>query len=153
MQNCQVQVADDKQPLEGETKMVKAKDPKSILIIDDDVDWVEANKIVLEANSYKVITAYSGQQGILKFLKFLPDLVILDISMERRDEGFYVCQKIRTYPNIGKIPIIMITGIHQSSKFRFSPDIDGSYLPADELIDKPVNPSLLVQVVNKWLRK
>ncbi|MEW5800622.1 MAG: response regulator [bacterium] len=132
--------------------MIKVEDPKSILIIDDDMDWVEANKIVLEANSYKVSTAYSGQQGIFRFLEILPDLIILDISMERRDEGFYVCHKIRSYPNIGKIPIIMVTAIHQSSKFRFSPDTDGDYLPADELIDKPVNPSQLVQIVHKWLR-
>jgi hypothetical protein len=47
----------------------------------------------------------------------------------------------------------MITAIHQSSKFRFSPDTDGGYLPADELIDKPVNPLQLVQVVSKWLKK
>lgn len=133
--------------------MFAEKDPKRILIIDDDADWVEAHKIVLEANAYRVFTAYNGQQGIIKFLKFLPDLVILDISMERRDEGFYVCQKIRRYPNIGKIPIIMVTAIHQTNKFRFSPDTDGECLPADELIDKPVNPSRLVQLVNKWLRK
>lgn len=133
--------------------MVQMKDPKSILIVDDDADWVEANKIVLEANAYKVLTAYNGQQGIIKFLKFLPDLVILDVSMERRDEGFYVCQKIRSYPNIGKIPVIMITAIHQMTKYKFPTDTDENYLPADELIDKPVNPALLVQVVNKWLRK
>ncbi|MEW6379937.1 MAG: response regulator [bacterium] len=128
------------------------EDSKSVLIIDDDADWVEANRIALEANSYKVFTAYSGQQGIFKFLKVLPDLVILDISMERRDEGFYVGHKIRSYPNVGNVPIIMITAIHQSSKFRFSPDTDGNYLPADELIDKPADPSRLLELVHKWLK-
>lgn len=124
-----------------------------ILIIDDDVDLVEANKIVLEANSYTVFTAYSGQDGMAKFKEVIPDLVILDVSMERRDEGFYVSQKIRSCPEIGQIPIIMITAIHQSTKFRFSPDTDENYLPVTEMVDKPVNPSTLVQLVDKWLKK
>ena len=126
---------------------------QKILIIDDDVDLVEANKIVLEANSYKVFTAYNGQEGMDRFKEVLPDLVILDVSMERRDEGFYVCQRIRSCPEIGQVPIIMITAIHQSTKFRFSPDTDENYLPADEFLDKPVNPSTLVQLVDKWLKK
>ena len=125
---------------------------KSILIIDDDADWVEANRIVLEAHSYQVFTAYSGQEGMMKFIETIPDLIILDVSMEKRDEGFYLCHKIRSYPAAGSIPIVMITSIHQSSKFHFSPDTDGKYLPADELIDKPVEPSVIVQLVNKWLR-
>ena len=124
-----------------------------ILIIDDDVDLVEANKIVLEANSYQVFTAHSGQDGMVKFKEVIPDLVILDVSMERRDEGFYVSQKIRSCPEIGQIPIIMITAIHQSTKFRFSPDTDENYLPVTEMLDKPVNPSTLVHLVDKWLKK
>lgn len=140
--------------LQGSTfTMADMESQKKVLIIDDDIDWVEANKIVLEANSYKVFTAYNGDQGIVRFFETLPDLIILDISMEKRDEGFYVCHKIRSYPRIGNVPVIMITALHQSTKFRFSPETDGEYLPADELIDKPVDPLTLLQLVNKWLEK
>lgn len=132
---------------------IDIKSQKKILIIDDDVDWVEANKIVLEANSYRVFTAYSGHQGLVRFSEIIPDLIILDISMEKRDEGFYVCHKIRAYPEVGHIPVLMVTALHQSTKFRFSPETDGEYLPADELIDKPVDPFTLLQLVNRWLKK
>ena len=49
---------------------------KKILIIDDDMDWLEANKIILEAHSYQVYTAYDGKDGLVKFFEVLPDLII-----------------------------------------------------------------------------
>ena len=66
--------------------------PKKVLLIDDDIDLVEANKIVLEANGYKVLTAYNGEDGLKVAKQEVPDVIVLDVSMEKKDEGFYVSQ-------------------------------------------------------------
>ena len=131
--------------------MAQMINPKKILIIDDDMDWLEANKIILEAHSYQVYTAYDGKDGMIKFFEVLPDIIIIDVAMEMQNELMYLCRKIRSYPKIGSIPIIMINGIHQLPRFQFSTDVNKKYLQVDELIDKPVDPSNLVQLVDKWL--
>ena len=121
-----------------------------ITIIDDDVDLVEANKIVLEANGYTVFTAYNGEDGLNKAKQEVPDVIVLDVSMEKKDEGFYVSQRIRSTPGIAKTPILMISAIHKCTKLRFSPQTDGEYLPVNEFLDKPVDPNILVSLVEKW---
>jgi CheY-like chemotaxis protein len=126
------------------------QDIKKVLIIDDDVDLVEANKIVLEANGYQVVTAYNGEDGVKTALKEIPDIILLDVSMEKKDEGFYVSHRIRSYPTISHTPILMITAIHKCTKLKFSPDTDGDYLPVNEFLDKPVDPDTLLNMVEKW---
>lgn len=125
-------------------------DIKKVLLIDDDIDLVEANRIVLEANGYKVITAYNGEDGLKMALKETPDVIVLDVSMEKKDEGFYVSQRIRSLPEIAKTPILMITAIHKCTKLKFSPQTDGEYLPVNEFLDKPVDPKILIDLVDKW---
>ena len=128
-------------------------DPKKILLVDDDADLVEANKIVLEANGYSVVTAYNGEDGLKMALQEVPDVIVLDVSMEKKDEGFYVSQRIRSLPQIAHIPILMITAIHKLTKMKFSPQTDGEYLPVNEFLDKPVDPNILIQLVEKWTKR
>ena len=123
---------------------------KKVLLIDDDIDLVEANKIVLEANGFTVFTAYNGEDGLNMAKQEVPDVIVLDVSMEKKDEGFYVSQRIRCTPGIAKTPILMISAIHKCTKLRFSPQTDGEYLPVNEFLDKPVDPNILVSLVEKW---
>ena len=123
---------------------------KKVLLIDDDVDLVEANKIVLEAHGYQVFTAHNGEDGLKMALEEIPDVIILDVSMEKKDEGFYVSQRIRSRPEIASIPILMITAIHKCTKLKFSPQTDGDYLPVNEFLDKPVDPETLINLIGKW---
>jgi CheY-like chemotaxis protein len=125
---------------------------KKVLLIDDDIDLVEANKIVLEANGYLVYTAYNGEDGLKMAKQEIPDVIVLDVSMEKKDEGFYVSQRIRSTPGIAKIPILMVTAIHKCTKLRFSPQSDGDYLPVNEFLDKPVDPDVLLNLVEKWIK-
>ena len=128
-------------------------DTKKVLLVDDDVDLVEANKIVLEANGYEVVTAYNGEDGLNAALMERPDVIVLDVSMEKKDEGFYVSQRIRSHPDIKDTPILMITAIHKLTKMKFSPDTDGEYLPVNEFLDKPVDPNVLIDLVEKWTKR
>ncbi len=123
---------------------------KKVLLIDDDVDLVEANKIVLEAHGYQVFTAHNGEDGLKMAMQEIPDVIILDVSMEKKDEGFYVSQRIRSRPEIANIPILMITAIHKCTKLKFSPQTDGDYLPVNEFLDKPIDPETLISLIGKW---
>ena len=80
-----------------------------ILIIDDDVDFVEATKIVLESKPYEVVVAHEGEEGLRKVVEEKPDLIILDVIMPIKD-GFTVAEQLKKDPQLSKIPVIMLTG-------------------------------------------
>ena len=63
-----------------------------VLLVDDDVDFVEATKIVLESNGYEAATAYNGKEGIAKAKEAKPDAIILDVMMTHKTEGFDTAQ-------------------------------------------------------------
>jgi CheY-like chemotaxis protein len=124
-----------------------------ILIIDDDPDIVEAMRMPLEANDYKVITANCGKEGLQKAREEIPDLIILDVMMETDTEGFHVAYELRSekqdseYMNCRNIPILMITAISQKKGMSFSPEKDDVFLPVDNFIEKPIQPKDLLKMV------
>jgi CheY-like chemotaxis protein len=130
---------------------------KKILIIDDDPDIVEAMRMPLEANSYNVITASSGKEGLQRAKGEIPDLIILDVMMETDTEGFHVAYELRSkepdteYKNCRKIPILMITAISQKKGMSFSPEKDDAFLPVDSFIEKPIQPKDLLEKVAELL--
>lgn len=124
-----------------------------ILIIDDDADMVEAIKIVLESNGYKVISANEGDAGYKKAETEKPNLIILDVVMKTKDQGFQVSYKLKNNPELSKIPIIMLTSVGRETGFKFSKETDEDYLPVDELIEKPIKPKDLLVKVEKLLKK
>lgn len=75
-----------------------------ILLVDDDPDFVEATKIVLESAPYQVEVAYNGREALAKVHEEKPDLIILDIIMPEQD-GFKVCKVLKEDPELSKIPI------------------------------------------------
>ena len=127
---------------------------KRILIIDDDPDIVEALRLTLQGN-YDVFSASSGQEGLRKVKEVEPDLIILDVMMETQTEGFQVSLALRSrdsaseYAAYAKIPILVLTAIHDKTPLRFAPDSD--YLPVDDFVEKPVKPGVLLAKVKKLL--
>ncbi|KPJ86422.1 MAG: hypothetical protein AMS17_12510, partial [Spirochaetes bacterium DG_61] len=67
-----------------------------VLIIDDDVDFVEFEKMLLENNGYEVITAFDGQEGYRKALEESPDIILLDVVMTTEDEGLQIAHRIKS---------------------------------------------------------
>jgi len=125
-----------------------------ILIIDDDPDIVLAVRMCLEAEGYEVIEANSGAQGIGMIKAGRPDLIILDVMMETKTEGFQMALKLHSpdptseFVEFKDIPILMLTAIHSTTPLRFEPDID--YLPVELFVDKPIELEDLVGKV-EWL--
>jgi two-component system alkaline phosphatase synthesis response regulator PhoP len=121
-----------------------------ILLVDDDVDFVEMNRAVLEAHGYKVAAAFSGQEGLQKARELKPALIVLDVMMDYKTEGFHATYELRQDPELQKIPIIMVTAINKQDFIgRFQPDAD--WLPVEKLIDKPITPQRLLDEVQKAL--
>jgi len=124
---------------------------ENILIIDDDPDMVEAMRMTLEANGYRVSHAASGEDGLKQVKQLNPDLIVLDVMMDTTTEGFQVSLTLRSpdprseYAAYRHIPIVMLTSIHSTTPLRFGPDAD--YLPVDKFLDKPIDPDKLVALI------
>ena len=124
---------------------------KKILIIDDDIDLVEALRITLEKTGYEVVDAQDGIKGFEKVKTDNPDLVILDVMMGSQDEGFHVAYNIRNDSEISDTPIIMLTAVGQETGFEFDREKDQDFLPVNEFIEKPVDPDVLIDKIRSVL--
>lgn len=122
-----------------------------ILIIDDDIDLVEAMRITLETAGFDVIDAQEGKKGLERLRKEKPDVLILDVMMDTQDEGFHLAYQIRSEELIKDIPILMVTAVGSQTGYDFDPQKDEDFLPVDEFIEKPVNPQKLVETVKRNL--
>lgn len=126
-----------------------------ILLVDDDPDFVEATKTVLEGKSYQVVTAYNGDDGLKKVIEERPDLIILDVVMPGKD-GFAVCKELKTDPRyyfFSKIPVLMLTVYPDDrDKPRLSL-LEGMTMEAEDYIQKPVTPEELLRRVEELLKK
>ncbi len=134
-------------------------DETKVLVIDDDPDIVEALKMTLEANHYKVYTAANGTEGLKQVKAVNPNMIILDVMMDTITEGFQVSYQLRNpdpkseYAKYSKIPILMLTAIAEKKHMKFSPRADGDFLPVDDFVEKPIRPQVLLEKVKKMTGK
>lgn len=129
------------------------KAQSKILIIDDDRDYVETMKNILEKIPYTVETAFSKKEGWDKIRTFQPNLILLDIMLETMTDGFWLSQEIRKHPDFHQIPILCISSINQVTHLHFSPETDGKAFPVDDFIEKPVQPDDLINHIETLLHK
>ena len=111
-----------------------------ILLVDDDYDLIEQNKLVLESKGFEVATAESGEEGFEVFKKELPDACVVDLIMEHHDSGFILCYKIKKTEHGKKIPVIILTSATYETGFKFSASTkeEQSWIKSDGLIHKPI---------------
>lgn len=125
-----------------------------ILVVDDDPDILTSVRMTMESVGHKVIEARNGEEGVLKLRAEHPDLIILDVMMDTKTEGFQLALKLRNpdpaseFAEFKDTPILMLTAIHSTTPLRFEPDID--YLPVELFVDKPIDPDDLIGKV-EWL--
>jgi len=127
-------------------------EPAKILLVDDDPDFVEATRIVLESAPYEVVVAYDGDEALQKVKEVDPDLIILDIIMPEQD-GFKVCEALKSDPDLSQIPVIMLTSLSQRMGETAFSVTDGMMLEAEDYVDKPVTPDELLSRVKKFLER
>ncbi len=127
-------------------------DKPRILIIDDDVDFVEATRIVLESKPYEVIIAYNGDDGLRKAREESPDLIILDVIMPGKD-GFSTAEQLKGNAELKKIPVIMLTSYAERGGESSIAMSGGLTLETEDYIDKPIRPEELLKRVEKYLKR
>jgi len=124
---------------------------KKILLVDDDADFTEATKLLLESRYYDVIVANDGKEGLKKAHTEEPSLIILDVMMPEMD-GYQVCAKLKTDPKYGHIPILLLTAVGEAIPTTSYTKEMGMRIEADDYIPKPVEPLEIVERVEKLLR-
>ena len=122
-----------------------------ILIVDDDADYQAAMRQILEGAGYEVLSAYSKDEGLELLKEKSPDLIILDIMMDRTTDGFFFLYEMKAKAEGNKPPVLSISVISEKTGMQFSPTTDGDYFPADDFLTKPVDPAELLEHVKALL--
>lgn len=117
---------------------------EKILVVDDESNICELLRLYLTKEGYQVTTANDGEEGLEKFAKTKPDMVLLDVMMPRMD-GLEVCRRIRKQ---GNTPVIMLT-----AKGETFDKVLGLELGADDYIVKPFDPKEVVARIKAVLRR
>jgi CheY-like chemotaxis protein len=118
---------------------------KKVLIVDDDPDFVAGIKAILDT-AYDTVVAYNPEDGWDAMKKDRYDLLCLDIMMGRGAEGVMMARKIRKDRELREMPVLIITGLREQIAFLFPGQaVHPGFVPVDELVEKPVEPALLLQ--------
>ena len=126
---------------------------KRLLIIDDDPDFVEGIKNILEGAGYAVEAIYNPKDGLEALQTNPPDLLLLDIMMGRGAEGVMLARKMRKDPKLREVPVLIITGMREQIAFLFPGEpVHPGFVQVDELVEKPVEPELLLDRVSALLQ-
>ena len=118
-----------------------------ILLIDDEINFVENLADILIYQDYTVDTALNGEAGIEKVPLFKPDLIICDVSMPKMN-GYEVLQTLKENDNTFNIPFIFLTGKAEVKELR-----KGMELGADDYLTKPFNAKDLLTAIQVRLKK
>jgi CheY-like chemotaxis protein len=119
-------------------------------MIDDDTDFIEATKTILESNQYNVIVAYEGESGLKKAREEKPDLVLLDIIMPVKN-GFTAAEQFKKDPELSNIPVLMLTSFTTKGPGSGIPLSKGYTLEAEDYIEKPVSPDDLLRRIQQYI--
>jgi two-component system response regulator ResD len=117
---------------------------KSILVADDNEEIIKFLKPYLIKEGFEVITAYDGNEALVKNIRYNPQLILLDIMMPHKN-GLEVCVEIRKTSNV---PIIMITSRSEDADKIMALDMG-----ADDYIVKPFSPGEVVARIKAVLRR
>ena len=130
-----------------------SKKAKKILIVDDDREFAESNKDLLEAQGYVVVMAHDGESGLKMAKQEKPDLMILDVMMAHDTEGFEVSREIPKTPELRNMPVLLVTGIRREKNIAYNFEPDETWLPVEKILEKPVKPEKLMEEIDRALNK
>jgi two-component system, OmpR family, response regulator len=123
----------------------------TILIVDDDPDYLFQSNLKLQKIGYKTITAESQHEAEMIIEKMRPDLALLDLMMENEDSGFILSYKIRKkYPDV---PIIIMTAVALETGISFDvyDENNRKWIRADSILDKGVRQEVLNNEIERLI--
>jgi len=124
-----------------------------LLIIDDDGDFRDAVSTMLTSNGFEVLTAPNGKDGFAIAQEQMPDLILLDVMMTNKTEGFDTARMFKDNEKTKNIPVIMVTGIKNDMQLAYDFKPDDEWLPVKAVVEKPINPEALIKVIEANIRK
>jgi two-component system, OmpR family, response regulator len=125
----------------------------TILIVDDDYDYLVQMQAKIQSFGYKTIIAEGQKDAEVLIEKTRPDLAILDLMMENEDSGFILCYKLKKkYPDL---PIIIVTGVAAETgiSFDINDENDRKWIKADRFLDKGIRSERLKEEIEFLLLK
>lgn len=126
---------------------------KTVLIVDDDVDFLAIGAAVLEAAGYRVVSAEDVTSGLRLADSEHPDVILLDLMMEETDSGVQLEHQLRRRPATRKIPIALLTSVRDVTGLDFTPAThdDYAWIGAEAWVEKPIASGDLVALVSHLL--
>jgi len=121
----------------------------SILVVDDDPDFVEVTRMVLASEGFDVLSASNGDGALRAIQQERPDVLVLDVMMSSVLDGLDLARRLSEDPSLPRIPVIMVSSMPDSSMAGLFPTDE--YLPIDAWLTKPVRPRELVQRIRSLL--
>ena len=131
--------------------MSKTERTKTILLVDDDIDFLTQYESQLKAVGFGVSCAENSEQALELLEAQTIDLAVVDLMMEHMDDGFVLCHRIKQMVN--PIPVILVTAVTRETGMEFdaSSDQERSWLKADAVLAKPIRFEQLKSQINRLL--
>jgi CheY-like chemotaxis protein len=120
-----------------------------ILVVDDDPDFVNLTRTILQSRNYEVVTAANGEKALAAMRKEKPDLVLLDIMMSYILDGLDVGREMAEDVELKDIPVIMVTSL--TGARAQAEQLSGEYVPVEDWIHKPIDPDALLERIEAAL--
>jgi CheY-like chemotaxis protein len=125
----------------------------TVLLVDDDLDFLDQHKLLLQAKGFEVLTAESQAQAEELLKTARPDVAVLDLMLEHVDGGFALCYHIKKLDP--KIPVILVTAVTSETSLALdaaTPE-ERSWVKADVLLPKPIRFEQLLREINRLLEE
>jgi CheY-like chemotaxis protein len=123
-----------------------------VLLVDDDREFVQATRALLEQHGYEVLTAHDGESAVRVARADYPHVVILDVMMGSPTEGLEVSRRLRDCLELREVPVILLTGMRRTMNLTSSPRPDPEWLPVRAVLEKPVTPGRLLKELDRQFR-
>lgn len=127
----------------------------TIVFVDDDRDFLAAQSAFFAARGYVVHTAEREDRALELLHEITPNVIVLDLMMERADTGVALSHKIRQIEALRAVPIILLTGVVAATGRRLDLDVAAlrRWAGIDEYLDKPVTARQLLRAVESLIHR
>ncbi len=125
----------------------------AILFVDDDTDFLAAQQAYFGSRGHDVRTAESSSEALELLETSIPDIIFLDLMMERYDSGFRLAYELRKRQELADTPIVMLSGVARETGQRFDKEGEGllAWSKLDRFVDKPATGRQLLAVAEELL--
>ena len=123
------------------------------LLVEDNRELAEAvvGRLALDGHAVDHAPTLADAEACLASATY--DLILLDVMMATKTEGFDVARKMHESEELKDCPIILITGVRADMNLPFGFEPDEEWLPVKEVLEKPVKPDVLLKAIEEHIRK